>query len=939
MLLPSFVHWLSRSRRALLLLSAFFGAAVLHAQETGTLAGHVTDANSKLSLAGAQIQVVGSNVSTFADALGDYTLPNVPSGSQTIEFTYVGYPALRQMVTVAANGTTKVDGTFNGDVVTMGKFVIEGAVVGEARAINQQRAADTLTNIVSSDAMGRFPDQNAAESLQRVPGLALYRDQGEGRFIVLRGIRPDLNSTQLNGVSIASPERGARTVALDVLPTDALGSVEVSKVPTPDQDVDGLGGRINMKTRSPFDAEGRQIQLSAQGQYNNLRERLSGKYNATIADTFNDGKIGVIFSPTWQGRRFGSNNFEGSNPWLLTPIPGGTGSAFFNQDINFREYQITRTRYGANAGVEFKPDASTLFYLRATYSYFSDHENRFVTTIPFSEGTITALTNDSATVTGVRRENKQIRVRTKTQNLYSYSTGMEKTFGAWRLEAHAAFSRGDEKKPEESAIFRKSARGTDWTYSFVPGVYAPYVAQVGGPTIDDPSVFNEFNRLRSAPANGRETEKNLGADARHDFTLGGNVPTYVKFGGQARLKEKIQEREQFNWTAPASFTFASLAEQQTHDDYAFYVGPRFSATKFTQVFINNKAAFTPTRDVVAGTQDDWTSDEDIYAAYAMGGVTFGTLNLSGGARYERTQFEAKGNNIQTTGTTTVITPGSRSRNYDNFLPGIYLRQTFDQKTVLRASWSNSIARPAFAESAYRRSVSDDNRTVTESNPGLKALKSVNFDVSVEKYFSSLGMFSMAGFYKDITNFTYQATLPGVTDPATGYALNTFVNGTKGHISGLEVAWQEQFTFLPAPFDGFGALANFTWTDSSALYLRTSTNTLASAPFIGQSRQIGNAGLSYEKHGLFVRVALNFRSPRLREDEVIGASPLEDIYVDDFKQLDLTASYRINSKLEVFGEMLNITNEPFRVAFTNKDVRFRQFEEYGWSANFGVRIKL
>ena len=919
-------------------------AAFAQTPATGTLVGRITDSATKLSLAGARVSIDGTGLATFADQSGDYVLTHVPAGIRTVAFGYVGYSEFTKTVNVPAGQTVTLDGAFGSDVTRLEKFVIEGSAVGTARAINRQRAAETLTNIVAADEIGRFPDQNAAESMQRIPGLALYRDQGEGRFIVVRGIRPDLNGAQLNGVTLASPDRGARTMPLDVLPTDALGSVEVTKVPTPDQEANGLGGVINLKTRSPFDAEGRQIQLSAQGQYNHLRDRLSGKFNGTYSDVFNGGTLGIIFSPTWQGRRFGSDNFEVSNPWVPTAVPDPvTGlpmaaRAFFNQDINYREYEITRTRYGANGAVEFKPDASSLYYFRSTYAHFVDVENRYVTTIPFSEGTLTALTDRSATVTGVRRENKQLRVRSKAQDLYAYSLGAEKTLNHWRLDGHVAYSQGDDERKEESVVFRKSARGTNWSYDFGSDTYAPAVTQLAGATINDASVFNEFNQLRSQPGTATEKEFNLGANARGDFRLGGEVPAYVKFGAQTRMKEKFQDRERTNWTAPASFTFASLAQQQSGDDYAFLTGPRFNAEAFTKTFTNNKAAYTGTRDLTNSLGDDWTTNEDVYAGYLMGGVTLGTLNLSGGARYEHTKFEASGNNLRTTAGVITPTPGTRSRSYDNFLPGLYLRSTLDKKTVIRASVSTSLARPAFGDSAFRRSVSDDTKSVTESNPGLKALTSVNYDVSVEHYFASLGMVSISAFYKDIKNFTYQATLPGVTDPETGYTLNTFVNGPKGHISGVEFAWQQQFTFLPAPFDGLGFLANYTLTDSAAIYLRTSTGAFENAPFIGQSPQIANVALSYEKHGLFVRVALNYRTPRLREDEPIGASVNDDRYVDEFKQIDLTASYKLTRQIELFGEALNLTNEPFRVAFGEKRTRFVQFEEYGWSANFGVRLK-
>ena len=718
---------------------------------TGTLAGRVTDSSIKLTLAGARVSIEGTGLTTFTDQGGDYVLINVPAGSHTMAFGYVGYSEFTKPATILAAQAVTLDGAFGADVTRLDRFVIECSAVGTARAINQQRAADTLTNIVAADEIGRFPDQNAAESIQRIPGVALYRDQGEGRFIVVRGIRPDLNTVQLNGIGVTSPDRGARTVPLDVIPSDALGAVEVTKVATPDKEMDGLSGRVDLKTRSAFDLKERQRQFSAQGQYNNLRDRFSSKFNGTYADLFNDGRLGVIFSPTWQDRRMGSDNFEAGGPWTLTQIPGAAAGqrAFLNNDINFREYDLTRKRYGGNGAIEFKPDRETYFYLRGLYSYFTDHENRYVTTIPFSEGTLAALTPVSATVTGVRRENKQLRTRTKTQELYSVSAGTELTRGRWQFDGYAAYSEGKEDKPEYSTIFRKSARDTDWSYSYANGIYDPVVTQLAGPSISDPAAFNEFNRLRSAPSTGSETELNIGGGARANFTLANSLPAYVKLGAQLRAKEKQQEREQINFAAPASFNFPFLAQPQTSDDYGYFTGPRVNADLFTKTFIDRQGDFVGTRDVVASLQDDYTTDEDVTAIYGTGGVTLGEVNLLAGMRYEHTKFDTKGNVIKTAAGVTTITPGSVGRSYHNYLPGIYLNWNVAKKTVIRASWSNTLSRPAFSEASLRRSVNDDSRLVTENNPGLKALTSVNYDASIEHYFSSLGVVAASVFYKEI----------------------------------------------------------------------------------------------------------------------------------------------------------------------------------------------
>ncbi|HYD82768.1 MAG TPA: TonB-dependent receptor, partial [Opitutus sp.] len=204
---------------------------------------------------------------------------------------------------------------------------------------------------------------------------------------------------------------------------------------------------------------------------------------------------------------------------------------------------------------------------------------------------------------------------------------------------------------------------------------------------------------------------------------------------------------------------------------------------------------------------------------------------------------------------------------------------------------------------------------------------------------SLGLVSAGVFYKDIENFSYETEVEA--DPAyPDYEVTSFRNGSKGSILGLELAYQQQFRFLPAPFDGVGLLANVTFSDSEADY---PTRPGEDIRFIGQSERVGNVGLSYEKAGFFMRLALNFRSERLREDEPLGGDALTDLWVDDSAQLDLTARYRVTRNWELFAEFLNLTNEPFRVYQRGGDIgpskRLVQFEEYDWSANFGVRWNL
>src|SRR5690606_8337565 len=202
------------------LVLAFGAAASLCAQNSGVLTGRVTDVATSLALGGVRVQISGTGHEAYTASNGAYTIAAIEPGAHTVRFSYVGYDAMSESVEVATSGTTRLDVEFGDSAVEMDAFVIEGAMVGTARAINEQRASSTLSNIVAADEIGGFADQNAAEALQRIPGIALYRDQGEGRYIILRGLNYNFTSVKVNGGSFAGADLGDRATALDVIPTD-----------------------------------------------------------------------------------------------------------------------------------------------------------------------------------------------------------------------------------------------------------------------------------------------------------------------------------------------------------------------------------------------------------------------------------------------------------------------------------------------------------------------------------------------------------------------------------------------------------------------------------------------------------------------------------------------------------------------------------------------
>jgi TonB-dependent receptor len=908
------------------------------AQNTGTVAalsGSVVDDVTDLPLEGVRVMISGTALQTFTDRYGDFFINNVPTGAQKVALSYVGYGTLRKEVSITTGQPNRLDVRYSdaGNIINLEPFIIQGALVGTARAINQQRAAETLTNVVASDEIGRFPDQNAAESLQRISGLSLYRDQGEGRYVVVRGMNYALNSIELNGLKLASPEEGDRGIALDVIPSDAIASIEVIKAPTPDMDGEGVGGSINIKTKSAFDYQGTHASLNVQGNYSALSGKWGQKINGTFSTILNSGNIGLIISPTYQTRKFGSYNYE-NDGWSEEESPTDGQDYYMLEAVNFRDYVIERKRYGVSFGIEGQPSSELYWFVHGTYDRFKDTELRFRTVIDFTEGDLTALDSTSATFEDLRRYRRDLRDRVKDQDLQALSAGFEWTSGSWAVDGKVGLSKGHEENPNETQFrFRHNDKDGVFSYNF-SDPYNIKVVQSGGIAIEDPEAY-ELQRVEVTNDEGDEDEMDLMLNGKYDLDTFN--PAYIKFGVAYRAKDKNKEVEAYEYSdGPDSFTFANLVGEVS--DYPYYKVPRIDVEKIRAAFWPNLSTFEAERVFEDSELDDWDSSEDVLAGYVMGSVKMGNTTFVGGVRIEKTYFETTGKNVDLE-EEQVLGLFTQSHDYSNVLPSLHVRHELCDNIMLRASFSKSLARPSFGDSAARLAINNDDEEVFLGNPNLDALESNNFDASVEYYLPSLGVISAAVFYKDIKNFSYEIVVDGGYASLPDYELTTFENGSDGKIQGIELAYQQQLTMLPGPFDGLGVLVNATFSSSEANY---PTRPGEKLDFIGNSDEVVNLALTYEKGGFFARLAMNYRSERLREDEVFGGDLYEDIWVDDQTQYDLMMSYRINDTVEIFGEWVNITNEPFKVFFKSPNGqpnRLGQFEEYDWSANFGVRLKL
>jgi outer membrane receptor protein involved in Fe transport len=227
--------------------------------QTGVVAGRIED-RSGSALPGAQITVQELNVRGVTNTQGEFTLGSLPAGTYTVVIDYLGYESTTQSITVADGQRANISLALRPAGVIEEIIVRASPIVdSQARALNQQRMADNVSNVISSDAIGRFPDSNIAEALQRAPGVGIQRDQGEGRYINVRGAPAEFSAVAINGVSMPAPDPFTRAVDLDTIPSDIVSQIEVSKTLRPDQDADSIAGAVNIVTRSPFDTRGPQL--------------------------------------------------------------------------------------------------------------------------------------------------------------------------------------------------------------------------------------------------------------------------------------------------------------------------------------------------------------------------------------------------------------------------------------------------------------------------------------------------------------------------------------------------------------------------------------------------------------------------------------------------------------------------------------------------------
>ncbi|MBX9927905.1 MAG: TonB-dependent receptor [Gemmatimonadaceae bacterium] len=947
-------------RSSFVALAATLATALnLHAQSegTGVLTGRVTDVSGR-PLGGVLIRVGTATLGVATERDGTYRVVRVPAGAQQISYRYIGFTPVNATVQIVAGKSVANNVQLKEAATKLSAVVVEGQVAGQAAALNQQRTASNISSVVDNELVGRLPDPNMAEALARVPGIAMIRDQGEGRFVQIRGTRADLNSLSINGERVATPEQSSRQIPMDIIPSDQAAAIQVSKTLSADMDADAIGGNVNIVTRMPRAGQP-MFNATMAGGYNALGGGALRNLNLNAGKRFGaKQKFGAIVGMTNYRNDRASQNFEGT--WCVQDgdcgVAGNSSLASLDAPRLWetRDYpQVDRLRQGVNAGFDYLLGEGSKIFLRGTWNGFVDDEIRLRTRYGFRGGSgsrWTQVSADSGITTGSRMD-RDIRLRLVRQRIISAQLGGEHVSNrgdilTWSL----ATSQAQEDRPNvRTMVFRQS--NMSFGYNF-EDEERPRVNVAAG-SFDDPTrfAFNSFTREVRLTA-----DRDVSARVNYQYPVAvAGFRGFVKGGVVARIKDRENRTQQTISTsalaantlgATGATLFNGLVTQTSGNrlfggDYS--MGRHADAERVSYFLKSNGASFTTDvfNSTLATAGNSFKVGEDVMGGYLMATLDRGRLRLVPGLRVEATQVDNRANRIQVQGTTATVTPVTGTSSYSNLFPSLNATWAFDEMTNIRAAVTTSMVRPQFVDMVPYTRIDIGQPTARIGNPALKATTALNYDLMVERYFRGVGFVSVGGFYKDLTNFIYATSRARTADEQLGPDATLVVqpvNGPKGKIYGFELAWQQTLSFLPGIWSGLGINANYTYTQSETTLPLRGAEKFA---LPGQTGNAGNIGAFFDRGRVSMRVGANYAGDFISFISPVTA--LADQRTRSRMQIDASGSVRLNGNAKFFVEAINLNNVPLRAVVGGKNNRGGggedpSFEFYRPWAMAGFRIE-
>jgi TonB-dependent receptor len=768
---------------AFMTLNAVTLAPAMAQSGKGIVAGRVVDSGGGI-LQGAEVELQPLGIKAATNNQGEFTFTDITAGAYRLSVNFVGFSPVTSDVTVAAGETAHADATLQVAGTSEQVLVTADRVHGEAEAINRTRTAENILQVLPAEVITSLPNANVADAIGRLPSVTLERDEGEGKYVQIRGAEPRYSNVTIDGVNIPSPESGVRQIKLDIIPSDLVESVEINKTLLANMDGDAIGGSVNMRTKTA--GEQPTISLFGLGGYTPIENgRSVSNFGGTIGKRFGKQKrLGVLFGGAydWNGR--GIDDVEpGLN--VIQCDPGNCNSSTVSSNAPYfgtynkydvREYRYYRTRFGFEGSVDYKINDNSFLYVRGLCSHFDNFGDRWVYTPQIANYTTTPFQGDMSGTISMNAE-----IRRPVEQIGSIVAGGHHVWAtsslSWELSAsrsasqdhgysNVAFAPTDPNSPLNNIQY-----GVD-----LSNPYRPRFQVQNGVNIFDPTQYSWLGQQGFDVSTGRSAHLNLqgAVDYGKSYNWNGHFGTFA-MGVKVRNGHKFEEANDLIYDTTASIPLSMFSTSQNYTN--FYGGsysagalPKYDAIK--SYFAANPSAFAVDTNATHTSNDPQNFDliERVVAGYFMNSISFGKFRLYAGLRFEGTTEDTLGRQVQfatdSSGNTSYLSTSAISKNggYIDPLPSAELRYALTSDSGIRLAYGRGIARPNFGDLApYLRlsPVPGGVSTSSVGNPNLKATHANNYDLLFEQYLHPLGMIQAGFFYKDISDPIYSVQTDNV----------------------------------------------------------------------------------------------------------------------------------------------------------------------------------
>ena len=947
---------------------------------SGTVAGIVRD-SAGLVLVSARVEVQPLGRQAVTDNQGEFRIPNLPAGAYTLTASYVGFSAYTANVTVEAGGTANVTASLQVLSAADSVMVTAGRLQGDAEAVNVERMSSQIVQVEPAGVIKSLPNTNIADAIGRLPSVSLERDEGEGKYVQIRGTEPRLSSLTINGVNVPSVEVKVRNVKMDAIPSNGIERIEVYKTLSANMDADGAGGTVNLVTPTAQDRP--TYALNGTGGYNPLQNGFwRGGFDGTFGHRWGtDKKYGFLIGASWDRTNRGIDDLEPSVTNGINPS-NGQNIAFFNGE-DFRSYNYYRTRYGFDLGFDVKVTPTMSAYVKGLYADFHDFGDTHVYTP--NTGNISAVSGSQINFDNTGFWQYREYIRRPDQQVFSFLSGARNDLAKDVIIYDFAVSRGHNIGGQDFPTTRFTGLNTAVTFAEnLSDPYQPKIYATDGTNGFDPTGYTV---TKSASGIYHATQVNIqgSASIAHSYEISGHPSTF-SVGLKVRNSYSTQRENDTTLVAnnnPGPFLMSGALGTYTNPSYynkSFAIngmayGPTTSYDKILQTVAAKGGGFTSD---VFDDSNTWygsffNADERVTSGYIQDVIFIGRLRLEGGVRFDdgNTHFLAYATEASVSNAPcfkdsaqTICNPAVPVRqdaSYFNALPSAAMQWQFERNSNLRLVYGRGLARPNVGD-LVPAITKDSNQTpyptVQTGNPKLVPTKTDNLDILAEHYFKRLGILQAGYFYKNLTdpiypvaNLEYYNGTQICTQGSSGcqqWQAALSINGPSAHIQGVEAQWEQRFSFLPGALSGFGINANYSHTTSQVTFPSGFDGGRTDQPPLDRtSPNDYNFNLTYDKSRLSWRFAISHNDESIASygwnassgpanDPILGLKgPLGDNYFYPHTQFDVQGSYRLFKGLQIVASGLNLTNEVFGF-YNGSPIYPVQREFYKPTTSFGLR---